>query len=163
MRLRRSRARSGIRTLAAAGLFLLAGVPAHAAEKTGCSAFLWPVAKEQAAFAKADLAVVEAGAARGAWGEQAFALKLRPQAEAALPKPPSGAPHGKIEKPYAGTVSFEAPAEAGAYHVTLSAPAWIDSRTVSSSLSAVSMTTRAVGQRALMARVASAPVPSGSL
>ena len=42
-----------------------------------------------------------------------------------------------------------------------SAPAWIDSSTVSSSSWAVSMITGVFGQRALTARVTSAPVPSG--
>ena len=111
---------------AAAAALMLAAAPAMAAEDTGCKAFLWPIAKEQAAFARADLAVVESGAKRGAWAEQAFALKLKPQAEAALPMPPSGAPMMKVDKPYAGTVAFDAPAAAGVYHVTLSRPAWID-------------------------------------
>jgi hypothetical protein len=87
---------------------------------------LWPVAKERAAFARPDLPVVEPGAARGPWGEQAFLLNLKPQAEASLPMPPSGAPMRKVEKPFAGSVSFEAPPAAGVYHVTLSGAAWID-------------------------------------
>ena len=110
---------------AAAGL-LLAAAPLCAAEDTGCAAFLWPIAKEQAAFARPDLPTIESGAKLGAWSEQAFALKLKPQAEAALAVPPSGEPMTKVDKPFAGTVTFDAPAAAGVYHVTLSGPAWID-------------------------------------
>jgi hypothetical protein len=117
---------SSLRLAGAALGLVLAAASAQAAEETGCKALLWPIAKEQAAFARPDLAIVESGSVRGPWGEQAFALKLEPAAEAALATPPSGAPHGKIDKPYAGTVTFEAPAEPGAYHVTLSQGAWIE-------------------------------------
>jgi hypothetical protein len=111
--------------VAAVGLMLAAAL-ARAAEDTGCKAFLWPIAKEQAAFARADLPTIESGSARGIWREQAFALKLKPVAEVSLPMPSSGQPMGKVEKPFAGFVAFEAPPEAGVYHVTLSGAAWID-------------------------------------
>lgn len=107
-------------------LLLLAPIEARAAEPTGCAAFLWPIAKEQTAFARADLPAVASGAKQGAWSEQAFLLQLKPQSEVALPLQPSGEPARQADKPYAGTVAFEAPVEAGAYHVTLSGPAWID-------------------------------------
>jgi hypothetical protein len=107
-------------------LMLAAAPPAGGAEHSGCAAFLWPIAKEQAAFARPDLPTVSSGTARGAWTEQAFALKLEPQAQAVLPVPPGGKPMTKVDKPFAGTVTFDAPAAAGVYHVTLSAPAWID-------------------------------------
>ncbi len=115
--------RYGAIATAAVGLMLVAA-PVRAAEDTGCKAFLWPIAKEQAAFARADLPTVSSGAARGAWTEQAFALK--PAAEVALPVAPSGKPMTKVDKPFAGIVTFDAPAVAGVYHVTLSGSAWID-------------------------------------
>jgi hypothetical protein len=112
--------------LGAFALSLAFAAPASAAEPTGCASFLWPITKEQAAFARPDLASVESGSARGPWREQAFTLKLKPQAEAKLAMEPSGTPKRKVEKPFAGMVTFEAPTEAGVYHVTLSAAAWID-------------------------------------
>ncbi len=103
----------------------LSVAPARAVD-TGCASLLWPVAKERAAFARPDLPVVVSGAALGTWREQAFALELKPQAEAALPMPPSGQPMTKVAKPFAAMASFAAPSKAGVYHVTLSRPAWID-------------------------------------
>lgn len=115
------------RTLALAGVgaFLLQAAPALA-EENGCADLLWPVAKEKAAFARSDLPALSAGAKDNAWGEQAFELKLVPEADAKLPTAPSGAPHVKADKTFAGTVAFKAPSEAASWHVTLSAPAWID-------------------------------------
>jgi len=111
--------------LASVGAFLLQATPVLAKDG-GCADLLWPVAKEMAAFARADLPALSAGAKDNAWGEQAFELKLVPEADAKLPTSPSGAPHVKAEKIFAGTVTFKAPSEAESWHVTLSAPAWID-------------------------------------
>jgi hypothetical protein len=111
--------------IAAAGL-LLAAAPLSAAEENGCDVLLWPVTKELAAFARPDVPTIETGANGGAWVEQAFALKLKPQEDVKLPVEPSGTPISEAEKAYAGTVAFEAPAAAGVYHVTLSAPGWIE-------------------------------------
>lgn len=111
--------------LAGLAALQLTALPARGAD-TGCASFLWPVAKEQAAFARADLAVLAAGSSGQPWGEQAFVLKLVPQPDAKLATAPSGAPHVTADETFAGTIAFNAPAEAGAYHVTLSGPAWID-------------------------------------
>lgn len=120
------RSRQTSARLSRALAMLVASVAASAAQDTGCAALLWPVAKEKAAFARADLPEVAAGTALGPWTEQAFVMKLVPQKAADLPTPPSGAPHAKADETFAGTVAFDAPTEAGAYHVTLAAPAWID-------------------------------------
>lgn len=115
----------GACAIAAVGL-LLAAAPVSAAEENGCDVLLWPVAKELAAFARPDLPTIETGATRGAWAEQAFALKLKAQEDVKLPVEPSGTPMSEAEKAYAGTVAFAAPAAAGVYHVTLSTPGWIE-------------------------------------
>lgn len=115
----------GACAIAAAGL-LLAAKPLSAAEENGCDVLLWPVTKELAAFARPDLPTIETGATRDAWAEQSFALKLKPQENVKLPVEPSGTPMSDAQKAHAGTVTFEAPAAAGVYHVTLSGPAWIE-------------------------------------
>lgn len=111
--------------LASLGALILQATPA-VAEENGCADLLWPVAKELAAFARSDLPVLPAGATDHSWGEQAFELKLVPEADIKLPAPPSGAPHVKADKTFAGTVAFKPPGEAASWHVTLSAPAWIE-------------------------------------
>jgi hypothetical protein len=117
--------RLALLVVAAVGL-MRSAAPLYAAEETGCAAFLWPIAKEQAAFARPDLPVVTSGAAHGPWSVEAFVLKLKPQVEAHLPTPPSAKPMKAVAKPFAGFVLFQAPAQAAVYHVTLSKPAWID-------------------------------------
>jgi hypothetical protein len=107
---------------AAVGLILAAAGPAAA----GCDEFLWPVDTEKAAFARPDLPALDTGATQGAWAAgTAFTLKLKPQQDVKLAVAPTGG-MSKVKKPFAGIVTFKAPSEAGLYHVTMSAPAWIE-------------------------------------
>ena len=69
-----------------------------------CAAFKWPVDKERAAFESGDLQKLSSGTSKGPWGEQVFALELKP----------------------AKDVTFAAPTEAGPYQITISNPSWIE-------------------------------------
>ncbi len=57
------------------------------------------------------------------WPDGAIRLGLAVGAEAAFPVPPERAPKAETAS---GFVTLPAPAAAGAYHVSLSAKAWID-------------------------------------
>lgn len=110
----------------AASLALIALAGSAAAEDAaGCKALAWPLDTERAAFASEKLESVGTGAARGPWKEQAFMLKLAPQESVGFAQPPGGKrpPKGKA---FGGTVSFDAPAQAQRYYVTLSLEGWID-------------------------------------
>jgi hypothetical protein len=109
--------------LAAALIDWLPGLAA--AEKPGCDAFKWPLASERAAFESPKLEAVESGAARGPLKEQAFALKLAPEASVVFAVAPGGKSHAE-GRLYAGTVSFDAPEKPGSYQVTLANEGWID-------------------------------------
>ncbi len=110
----------------AAGLALIAfAAGARAEDAAGCKALAWPLDQERAAFASDKLESVGSGAARGPWKEQTFTLKLAPQESIAFKVPPGGKhpPSGKV---FGGTVSFDAPAQAELYYVTLSSEGWVD-------------------------------------
>ena len=110
----------------AAGLALIAfAASTRAEDAAGCNALAWPLDTERAAFASDKLDSVGSGAARGPWKEQAFALKLVPQESVSYAVAPGGKhpPKGKV---FGGTVSFDPPAQAERYYVTLSSEGWID-------------------------------------
>ena len=110
----------------ATGLALIAcSAGAHAQDAAGCKALAWPLDPERAAFAGEKLESVASGAARGPWKEQAFTLKLAPQESVAF-KVPTGGKHPPKGKVFGGTLSFDAPAQAELYYVTLSSEGWID-------------------------------------
>jgi hypothetical protein len=104
---------------------VLSAAGAHAAGK-GCDAFKWPLDKERAAFADAGLESVASGAARGAFKEQAFTLKLVPEATVAYALAPAGKPKQQGAESFGGTVTFDPPGEAGTFQVTLADEGWID-------------------------------------
>jgi hypothetical protein len=109
-----------------AGLALIAlAAGARAEDAAGCKALAWPLDQERSAFAGEKLENVGSGAARGPWKEQTFALKLAPQ-ESVTYKVPPGGKHPPKGKAFGGTVSFDAPAQAELYYVTLSSEGWID-------------------------------------
>jgi len=97
----------------------------QAQDAVGCKALAWPLDQERAAFVDPKLEIVESGSARGPWTQQAFALMLAPQESVAFKVPPGDKrrPEGKV---FGGTVSFDAPAQAELYYVTLSSEGWID-------------------------------------
>jgi hypothetical protein len=98
---------------------------ARADDAPGCKALAWPLDPERSAFASEKLESVGTGAARGPWKEQAFLLKLAPQESVGFAQPP-GDRHPPKGKTFGGTVSFDAPAQAERYSVTLSSEGWID-------------------------------------
>ena len=109
-----------------AGLVLIAlSAGARAEDAAGCKALAWPLDQERTAFAGDKLEAVVSGAARGAWKEQVFTLKLAPQESVTFKVPPGGKhpPKGKV---FGGTLSFDAPEQAELYYVTLSSEGWID-------------------------------------
>ncbi len=110
----------------AASLALIAWAGSAAAEDAaGCKALAWPLDTERAAFASDKLESVGTGAVRGPWKEQAFLVKLAPQESVGFAQPP-GDRHPPKGKTFGGTVSFDAPAQAQRYYVTLSSEGWID-------------------------------------
>lgn len=109
---------------AALALISVAG-SARAEDAPGCKALAWPLDPERAAFASEKLESVGTGAARGPWKEQAFLLKLAPQESVGYAQPPADR-HPPKGKTFGGTVSFDAPAHAERYYVTLSSEGWID-------------------------------------
>jgi len=109
----------------AALALIIFGAGARADDAPGCKALAWPLDPERAAFASEKLESVGTGAARGAWKEQTFQLKLAPQESVGYAQPP-GDRHPPKGKSFGGTVSFDAPAHAERYYVTLSSEGWID-------------------------------------
>ena len=101
------------------------GASAHAQDAPGCKALAWPLDPERAAFASDKLESVGTGASRGAWKEQTFLLKLAPQESVGYAQRP-GDRHPPKGKTFGGTVTFDAPAHAERYYVTLSSEGWID-------------------------------------
>lgn len=119
-----------MRALAAGLMLLLTGtlvcVPGRAEDApAGCKALAWPLESERLAFAGDKLESVATGAARGPWKVQTFALKLAPQESVTFAAPPAGKRKPEV-KVFAGTLSFDAPAQAERYYVTLSSEGWID-------------------------------------
>ena len=121
------RARYSAIAMAAASAMLAAG-PLKADDAKGCKDLLWPVGKELAAFRQADLKTLQSGATQGAWAAgTAFILQLKPQDDVKLAVAPTGKEMDKAKAPpLAGLITFEAPAKAGVFHVTLSSHAWIE-------------------------------------
>ena len=100
------------------------GTAAEAKDMAACSAFKWPIDKERAAFESPDLQKLSSGTSKGPWGEQVFALELKPAKDVAFPI----ALPAKKNAPdtFGGTLSFAAPAEAGPYQITISNHSWIE-------------------------------------
>ena len=98
---------------------------ARAEDAPGCKALAWPLDTERSAFASEKLESVGTGAARGPWKEQAFMVKLAPQESIGFAQAP-GDRHPPKGQTFGGTVSFDAPAQAERYYVTLSSEGWID-------------------------------------
>jgi hypothetical protein len=105
---------------------LLLAFPASAEDMSSCAAFKWPLDKERAAFANEAMETVTSGARPGAFKEQAFAFKLLPAESVKFAVPPGGKPKPGSAASNGGVATFEAPAKAGAYQVTLSGEGWID-------------------------------------
>lgn len=112
-----------------AGLVLAAGgwpdagrARAQEADPAACSAFDWPLLREQAWFAAPSLPRLPSGATLGAEMPGAV-LALKPTAEAGLPLTPSREPRPGS---YSGVLHIPAPVSPGLYQVTLSESAWID-------------------------------------
>jgi len=97
---------------------------AEAKDMAACSAFKWPIDKERAAFESGNLQKLSSGTSTGAWGEQVFALQLKPAESNTFPIPP---PTGKnTPDTFGGTLSFAAPVGAGPYQITISNHSWIE-------------------------------------
>jgi hypothetical protein len=108
-------------TVAAAALIALLS-PAFADD--GCGKFAWPLAREQALFAAADKASVNAGAVLAIIPKTAFVVHLQPGAQAVFTMPPERQP--RSERWFGGAIRFPALDKPGIYQVTLSEEAWID-------------------------------------
>ena len=102
-------------TFAAAALIALLS-PAFADD--GCGKFAWPLAREQALFAAADKASVNAGAVLAAIPKTAFVVHLQPGAQAIFTMPPERQP--RSERWFGGAIRFPALDKPGIYQVTLS-------------------------------------------
>jgi len=109
--------------LTAPMLFGLA-VAAMAQEKTGCDAFAWPIAREQALFAGAQGGSIPSGTSLPAIPSGAISLELQSFEKVAFTVPPGRTP--KAAGTFGGVVSMGALSKAGSYQVTLSDEAWID-------------------------------------
>ena len=110
--------------LALAAALLLPGLagPAYAQTGTGCAAFKWPVAREQAALGAANLPVLTSGAAFPALG-QAVTLSLVPEGSVAYTVKPARPP--RANPSYGAELTLDDPA-GGTLEVSLSDEAWID-------------------------------------
>jgi hypothetical protein len=96
--------------------------PAADAMGGGCDSFKWPLDKERAAFADANLEKAASGAARGPLKEQFFVLALVPANDIAFTVQPGK----KKDDGFGGLVAFYPPEKPGVYQVTLSSEGWID-------------------------------------
>lgn len=98
----------------------LSASSAFAAEPVGCDKFKWPVDRERAAISAPDISKLQSGNDAPIAGAALFSL--RPEANAALPKPPE-----RAQKPetFAGFINLKSLA-AGTYEIVVSDYAWID-------------------------------------
>jgi hypothetical protein len=101
---------------------LIGPVGAWAAPPSGCDAFRWPIAEEQAALAAPDIPKLDLNEAL-AYGAPAR-LQLVPFAKARLVLAPERAP--KVSPSFAGAFTLDAPPAVGTYKITLSGAGWID-------------------------------------
>jgi len=115
-----------MRRLIAAFVFCLVLTPAYAQrqEPVGCDKFKWPLDSERALLRAPDAAKIASGAEIAVPTTKAATIKLDPFTDAKLPMAPERAPRSTDSK--AGFVKVVAPAQAGRYHITLSAGGWID-------------------------------------
>jgi hypothetical protein len=97
----------------------LAG-PVRAEEPSGCAAFKWDIAQDQAALAAPGGAAVEDGGVLRAGS--AVTIHLAPTDKIHFPLPPERAPRPET---HGAVVELAAPAP-GAYRISLSEGAWID-------------------------------------
>ena len=110
-------------------LFVLLGLwvsaaPAMAQEPAGCDKFKWPLDKERATLTGTDLPRLASGS-RVSWPLPfATTVTLLLLTEAKLPAAPERAP--KSNNTFAGLIEASAPAQTGAYKITLSSEGWID-------------------------------------
>jgi hypothetical protein len=93
-------------------------------EPVGCDKFKWPLEHERALLTAPDAVKMASGADIALPAAKAVVIQLRPLADAQLPTPPERAPRSDDGK--AGFVNVSAPAQPGAYRITLSAGGWID-------------------------------------
>jgi len=121
----RLRFTDGPRALFAGVALIVFSAGARAEDAAGCKALAWPLDQERAAFVSDKLESVSSGAARGPWKEQTLTLKLAPQ-ESVTFAVPTGGKHKPEGKGFGGTLSFDSPAQAERYYVTLSSEGWID-------------------------------------
>jgi hypothetical protein len=108
-------------TFAAAALIVLLS-PAFVED--GCGKFAWPLAREQALFAAADIASLNAGTVLATIPKTAFVVHLQPGAQAIFTMPPERRP--RSERWFGGAISLPTLDKPGIYQVTLSEEAWID-------------------------------------
>jgi hypothetical protein len=106
----------------AVAILMLGLAPAYAAEPAGCENFKWPVTRERALLTTPDLPSLNSGADAPTLPPLAATLKLRPAADAALPKPSA-----RTQKPdtFAGYLRL-GQVPGGIYTVSVSDFAWVD-------------------------------------
>jgi hypothetical protein len=98
--------------------------PVLAQESVGCDKFKWPLDKERATLTGSDLPKLASGS-RINWPLPfATTLTLLPVTEVKLPIAPERTP--KSDNTFAGFIEAPAPAQGGAYKITLSSEGWID-------------------------------------
>ncbi|WP_131193877.1 hypothetical protein [Lichenihabitans psoromatis] len=113
-----------IRFLGLAALSLLATSTSAFSQGTdACTAFKWPIAREQKAFAASPLKAIPQGA-NGLGLSEAAAVQLVPQAGVTYPVPPARA--AKSNPAYGAVLTMPPIIAAGIYQATLSDEAWID-------------------------------------
>lgn len=108
----------------APAIWLFLAQSAFGEEVQACQQFAWSVKREIEAFSGLNLATVRSGTALGSLPEKGTGLKLEPLAGFAFAATPQRKP--KVDNSFAGILTFEAPARAGLYQITLSEEAWID-------------------------------------
>ncbi|GGC82601.1 hypothetical protein [Chelatococcus reniformis] len=100
-----------------------AGGAAHADAAGPCARFAWPLMREIAWFAAADLPTLAADGSVRPLPTGAFVAALAPMAQVRFARPPERALRSAAS--FGGTLAF-GPLPAGLYQVTLSAEGWID-------------------------------------
>ncbi len=99
-------------------------VSALAQEPIGCNKFKWPLDKERATLTGSDLPKLSSGS-RATWPLPfATVVTLLSLDAAKLPAAPERTP--KSNNTFAGFIEAPAPAQSGAYKITLSSEGWID-------------------------------------
>lgn len=132
-----------MRSVATFVALIALSIPVSAAGTGGCESFSWPLKTEITWMGESDSIALQSGASVTELPAKAMLVTLLPQDQAALSVTPSGKSKVAPENAHAAIINFADVPGAGAYHVSLSGPGWIDVVQNGATLDAVAHTGKA--------------------